>query len=350
MAEHADLSTPTQIQAFYPAPGTIDVASQREAMTSIVIPKIVATLRPQLPLESSYRVMDETIIVEDGAITVRCIQPLARDGEGDSFPLLVWLHGGGWCLAGFHFACPDDGRVGAGWISGDLDLDDFYLRIISVELRLCIVNVDYRLAPEHPFPIGLNDCYAALKWSANNALKLGAYLSKGFLIGGASGGAHFAAVLAHRARDDPFFNGRTLTGQIIQIPSLLHPERQLPTTELLSLEQNKDAPIVGRASLDFFFNCLQAKPSDPEASPLLLSHENLPAAYMQVAGLDPLRDEGLLYARLLREHGMKTKLDVYPGVPHAFHASFPQLSISRKWEADIRAGIMWLLPDAQSSS
>jgi acetyl esterase/lipase len=59
-------------------------------------------------------------------------------------------------------------------------------------------------------------------------LKLGAYLSKGFLIGGASGGAHFAAVLAHRARDDPFFNSRTLTGQIIQIPSLLHPERQLP--------------------------------------------------------------------------------------------------------------------------
>jgi hypothetical protein len=58
--------------------------------------------------------MDETIIVEDGAITVRCIQPLARDGEGDNFPLLVWLHGGGRCLAGFHFACPDDASVQEG--------------------------------------------------------------------------------------------------------------------------------------------------------------------------------------------------------------------------------------------
>ncbi|KAJ6552732.1 Alpha/Beta hydrolase protein [Mycena capillaripes] len=338
MSEYAHLSTPdpeftdlwAKLQALYPAPGTIDVASQRHAMKTIVTPNIMATLRPQLPPESTYRVTDDTVSVEGGAIAVRCIQPVAREDESTGFPLLLWMHGGG-------------------WISGDLDLDDFYLRIISVELRLCIVNVDYRLAPEHPFPTGVNDCYAALKWSAENAPKLSASLSRGFLVGGASGGAHTAAIVVHRARDDPFFTTCKLTGHILQIPALMHPEAypEEYKADLLSLEQNKDAPIVPRANIDFFFDCLQVKPSNPEISPLLLSHHNLPAAYIQVAGLDPFRDEGLLYARLLRESGIKTKFDVYPGVPHAFNVSFPQLAMSRKWETDIRVGIRWLLAEAE---
>ncbi|KAJ7710493.1 Alpha/Beta hydrolase protein [Mycena rosella] len=332
MSQYSHLSTPDpeflEVASKLPPPATagpLDVASQRHLMTTMVVPRILQTFRPLLPAESSYRIRNLDIPVDDGTIAIRCVQPIARDDE-DSFPLLVWFHGGG-------------------WVSGDLDIDDFHLRIISVELRISIVNVDYRLAPEHPFPTGLNDCYAALKWTAANAAELSGAPAKGFLIGGASAGAHYAAILGHRARDDLFFTSTPLTGQILQIPAVIHiaayPERF--KADLLSMEQNKDAPILNKADGEFFWNCLQAAPSDPEASPLILLHEGISPAYIQVAGLDPLRDEGLLYERLLRESGVKTKLDVYPGVPHGFHGL--PLAASKKWEADFRAGLGWLLSD-----
>ncbi|KAJ7800620.1 Alpha/Beta hydrolase protein [Mycena olivaceomarginata] len=339
MAEYAHLSTPdpefsvlwSKLQAAYPPPGTITVASQRHAMTSIVNPKVMDNLRPHLPPGSAYRVTEDQVPVDGGKIAVRCIEPVPQDDETAGFPLLVWFHGGG-------------------WISGDLDLDDFYLRILSVELRLSIVNVDYRLAPEHQFLSGLNDCYSALKWAMNNAPKLSASVSRGFLVGGASAGGHLAAAVIHRARDDPSFDGRRPTGHILQSPSLIHPQAypEQYKTQLLSLEQNQDAPMIGRASLNFFLECLQVDASHPEISPLLLSHEKLPPAYIQVAGLDPLRDEALLYTRLLRECGVLTNFDVYPGVPHGFHLNFPQLAASIKWETDIRAGIRWLLKEGSS--
>lgn len=93
------------------------------------------------------------------------------------------------------------------------------------------------------------------------------------------------------------------------------------------MEQNKDAPMLSKVNHEFFYgpspsysnptvshearvDCLKADPSKLEISPLLLSHENLPPAYIQICGLDPLRDEALLYERLLREDGIKTKLDM----------------------------------------
>ncbi|KAJ7302144.1 hypothetical protein DFH08DRAFT_723443 [Mycena albidolilacea] len=97
---------------------------------------------------------------------------------------------------------------------------------------------------------------------------------------------------------------------------------------------------------------MPASASHPEISPPLLSHEELPPAYIQVAGLDPLRDEALLHARLLRECGVLTNFDVcfrYPGVPHGFHLKFRQLAASMEWETDIRAGIRGLLKEGHRS-
>ncbi|KAJ7110518.1 Alpha/Beta hydrolase protein [Mycena epipterygia] len=334
MSQYAHLSTPdpefldawSKLPTAVTQPGPIEIATQRHYMTAVAVPQIKETLRPHLPPDSSYSVENRIIPVDGGEISIRCIQPVPRADETGGFPILVWLHGGGWA-------------------SGDLDIDDYHLRIISVDFRLSIVNVDYRLAPEHPFPAGLNDSYAALKWTATHAADISGSLAKGFLVGGASAGANYAAALAHRARDDPFFAERKLTGHILQVPMVLHPaaypEELKP--ELLSIEQNKDAPVITRANIDFFLDCLRVDPSDPEFSSLLLSHKNLSPAYIQVSGLDPLRDEGILYEKQLRESNVKTRLDVYPGVPHAFHVSFPQLAASQKWEADFRAGLGWLL-------
>jgi len=236
----------------------------------------------------------------------------------------------------------------------------FELRILSVELRLAIVNVDYRLAPEHRFPTGLNDCYAALKWTVENCARICGSLDKGFVVGGSSAGANLAAAVAHRSLKDPFFEQRKLTGHILQIPALVHPAAYPPdyTSELLSYEQNKNAPTLGKDLMDFYYECLKGPPADPDVSPLLADHTGLPPAYLQVCGLDPMRDEGLLYERLLRELGIPTKLDMrvtpfsvtkhwvnqfrYPGVPHGFKIMFPGIKAAKKWEVDLRGGLRWL--------
>ncbi|KAJ7745813.1 Alpha/Beta hydrolase protein [Mycena maculata] len=300
--------------------------------------------RSKLPDASSYSVEDCKITVKGGEITIRCTKPTPTSGEVPAFPVLFWAHGGG---------C----------VSGDLELDDFPNRILCAKYRISIVSVDYRLAPEHPFPIGLNDCYSALKWvgrgsaqyllfpllmydqTVENAPRIFGDPTKGFLVGGNSAGAYLATVVAHRARDDAFFRNHKVTGQILQYPRVLARAASPPQykDQLLSMEQNKDGPGLTAASIDWIAGLVKAPPADPEYSPLLAAHEGLAPAYIQVCGLDPLRDEALLYERLLREAGVKTKLDIYPGVPHGFNFAFPQLAASVKFEADLNFGLAWLL-------
>ncbi|KAJ7260423.1 alpha/beta-hydrolase [Mycena haematopus] len=266
-----------------------------------------------LPDGSTYTVENHTIAVEGGEIGIRTISPTPVADEAPEYPVLVYFHGGG-------------------WIIGDLNMDDFNLRILSVELRLAIVNVDYRLAPENPFPVGINDCYAALKWTVENCKAIRGSVNKGFIVGGISAGGNLAAVYK-------------LTGQLLQIPALVHPAAYPPeyATELLSYDQNKDAPLLSKATIEVFYDYLKGPPTHLDVSPLLADHTGLPPAYIQVCGQDPLRDEGLLYERLLREQGVPTKLDIYPGVPHSFHIFFPTMTASKKWEADLRAGLKWIV-------
>ncbi|KAJ7244641.1 Alpha/Beta hydrolase protein [Mycena haematopus] len=279
-----------------------------------------------LPDESTYTVENLTIAVEGGEIGIRTISPTPVANEAPEYPVLVNFHGGGWVI-------------------GDLNMDDFTLRALSVELRLAIVNVDYRLAPENPFPAGINDCYAALKWTVQNSKAIRGSLNKGFIVGGTSAGGNLASAVTHRSLKDPFFENHRLTGHLLQIPALVHPAAYPPeyATELLSYNQNKDAPLLSKASIEVFYDCLNGPPTNLDVSPLLADHTGLPPAYIQVCGLDPLRDEGLLYEGLLREQGVRTRLDIYPGVPHGFHAFLPPMTATKKWEADLRAGLKWIL-------
>ncbi|KAF7341791.1 Abhydrolase-3 domain-containing protein [Mycena sanguinolenta] len=283
----------------------------------------------RLPPDSTYTVKDHTIAVDGVEIVIRTVSPTPLPNEDPEYPVLVYFHGGG-------------------WIAGDLNTDDFTLRMLSVELRLASVNVDYRLAPEFPFPAAINDCYAALKWTVNNCKSMHGSLDKGLIVGGASAGANLAAAVTHRSMKDPFFEKHKLSGHLLQIPALIHPAAYPPeyASELLSFTQNAEAPILSKAGMNLFYDCLKGPSTDPDVSPLLADHAGLPPAYIQVCGLDPLRDEGLLYDRLLREQGVSTRLDIYPGVPHGFNAFAPSIAATKKWEADLRAGLKWLLPSA----
>ncbi|KAF7333119.1 Abhydrolase-3 domain-containing protein [Mycena venus] len=298
-----------------PGPLTEDMIPAMRQALDVPLNQRLDVYKTRLPSDSAYKLEDHTVAVEGGEIIVRTVSPILAGGENGPLPVLVYFHGGGWAFGG-------------------LDTNDFDLRILSVELRLVIINVDYRLAPEHHFPTGLNDCYAALKWTVENARKIGGSTEKGFLVCGASSGANLAAAVAHRSLKDPFFENHKVTGQILQIPALVHPAAYPPeyASELLSYEQNKNAPILSKELMDFLYRL----------SPLLTDPTGLPPSYLQICGLDPLRDEGLLYKRLLREQGVLTKLDIYPGVPHGFHAILPGMRAAKKWEEDLRQGIKWV--------
>jgi acetyl esterase/lipase len=173
MSEYVHHSTPDlefkELLPNLPAPahGPIDIAAQREQVRTIVTPLIMETHRPRLPAgelmpsslsgsgfihwfisaESSYRLEDRKVTVDGGEITVRCIQPIPKAGETGGFPVLVYIHGGGQqahllvMLDLSHDFLP---TFYPAFVTGDLDIDDFFLRTISVDFRISIVNVDYR--------------------------------------------------------------------------------------------------------------------------------------------------------------------------------------------------------------
>lgn len=128
------------------------------------------------------------------------------------------------------------------------------------------------------------------------------------------------------------------------------PEKYLPFYH--AYEQNKDAAILSRGAIELFFgNYLNGGMESPERgdklfSPLLFEEgvKGLPPAYFQICGMDPLRDDGLIFEKAMREEeGIKTKVDVYPGLPHAFWSSVPGLEVSRRFVEDSVKGVEWLL-------
>lgn len=181
--------------------------------------------------DPSYVEEDTHIPVRDGStIVVRIHKP--KSPPEDGCPIFVVYHGGGFCLGG-------------------LDNEASLCRSFT-KLGGIAVNVDYRLAPEHSFPVPFLDAYDALKWTAANFEKLGGNPKKGFLVGGISAGANFSSILSHLARDDKL--EPPLTGVYLSIPACGPPEffpakyRDLH----LSREQNQDAAILNKTSMALF--------------------------------------------------------------------------------------------------
>ncbi|KAF9269816.1 hypothetical protein L218DRAFT_850572 [Marasmius fiardii PR-910] len=228
-----------------------------------------------------------------------------------------------------------------------------YSHLSEIDPEIVPLLASAPLAPEHPFPTAVDDLTAALKFVASHPETFSASLKKGFLIGGQSAGGNLAAVQSWIARDDSFFKDTPLTGQFLQIPSVIHyqavPEKY--KSSLLSFEQNKDAPGLKKESILKLLEFYKPTPEDPRFSPLLLpSHKDLPPAFLQVCGLDPLRDEGLLYEKVLKEAGVPTKFEVYPGVPHGFEGSFFDIRQATKFREDFNDGLKWLLEIGKISS
>ncbi|KFY85675.1 hypothetical protein V500_08204 [Pseudogymnoascus sp. VKM F-4518 (FW-2643)] len=250
---------------------------------------------------------------DDESILIRVYRP-SNFTTGCGLPVIVWYHGGGFCL-------------------GDLDSDETFCRRVSEEVDTIIVSVDYRLAPEWRFPIAINDCWDALQWIFSNASSLGGDIKKGFIIGGGSAGANLAAVVAHLASDQRMGN-HEITGVHLGVPLLIHPEAvpEQYRAEYRAMEDNRNAAILSRQAISMLINEYNPPPKDPLFSVLFWDTDlkTFPVTYLQACGLDVLRDDALIFEKLLRQNGsVKTKLDFYPGVPHAFNAAFPELKIKQ---------------------
>ncbi len=214
------------------------------------------------------------------------------DEPGGPHPLLVYLHGGGFVL-------------------GDLETHDALCRILCARAGVHVLSIDYRLAPEHPFPAAVDDAHAALTWALANAGALGARADQ-VAIGGDSAGGNLSAVACHLVRDA---GGPQPVLQLLLYPAA---DRTRPHP---SLSLFADGFLITRGDIDWFHERYSGggKHADVRISPLLAPNlSGLPRALVVTAGFDPLRDEGEAYAAALAAAGTPTVRRRFPPLLHGF--------------------------------
>ncbi|MGW4161927.1 alpha/beta hydrolase [Streptomyces sp. NPDC004788] len=252
------------------------------------------------------------------AVRVRVYRP--RDA-GTALPAVLWIHGGGFCL-------------------GSVDSVHLGAAQAALYARAVVVAVSYRLAPEHPYPAGLDDCWAALEWAAGHPGELGADPDRLAVAGASSGGA-LAAGLTLLARDR---GGPALCFQHLSTPVL---DDRLATASMAACT---DTPVWNRRLAEESWQLYLGEAADRAPGRLPVSAAparaadlaGLPPAYISTAGLDPLRDEGLLYGLRLAQAGVPVELHNFPGAYHAFGGGVPpeeQQRIGAEHLTALRAGL-----------
>jgi len=241
---------------------------------------------------------------------------------GGPFPAVVFFHGGG-------------------FVFGDLDTHDTICRGVCVGAEAVVVSVDYRLAPEHPFPAAVEDAYAATEWVAANPGAVGG--DGRVAVMGDSAGGTLAAVVALLARDR---DGPDLAGQALVYPAV-DASRDYP-----SWDENLGAGYLTEADFDWFEDCYYGgdlHDANPYAFPLAArDHGGLPPATVVTAGYDPLRDEGVAYADALSAAGVAVTHRNYDDVVHGFFGMLADPSLDRAHEAmaDVTADLRALFDGA----
>lgn len=244
----------------------------------------------------SVGVRDVMVPGPAGDIPARHYAPVNTRG---SEPLLVFYHGGGFVI-------------------GDLETHDAPCRLICRDAGVHVLSVDYRLAPEHPAPAGIDDCYAAYRWTRDNASALGADPER-VAVGGDSAGGNLAAVVSQLARADAV--------RLPELQLLLYPVTNFDS-DTRSKTLFADGYFLTKADMDWFrANYLTGSAigrADPLVSPLLAADlSGLPPALVATGGFDPLRDEGTQYADALRAAGVSVDHRRYGSLIHGFANFFP---------------------------
>ena len=263
--------------------------TREPALGDVPIPEGRALLRRQAALAGGTQPIGSVRDLDVGGTPGRLYVPR---GATDTGPLLVFLHGGGWVL-------------------GDLESHDPLCRFLAEQGQVRVLAVDYRLAPEHPFPAAYEDCLAAYRWTVDHAAELGADPARLAVGGDSAGGTLSASVAIAVARE-----GLPLAFQLLVYPGT----DMRGGTE--SRELFNDGLVLEQDFMDLAKDAYLPHPRDvvdPRASPMLADlPPGLAPAYVATAGFDPLRDEGEAYARRLAEAGVEVELRRFPDQLHGF--------------------------------
>ena len=257
---------------------------------------------PRKPGPEIGSTQDKEIPGTHGPIPIRIYTP---EGTGP-FPITMWFHGGGWVI-------------------GNIETNDSTCRALAKSASSIIISVDYKLAPEHKFPIPFDDCYEATCWAITNAESFNGD-SSNLAVAGASAGGNLATAVSLKARDQ--------NGPVIKQQTLVYPVTDYDFS-YESYSECKEGYGLEYATMVYFWNSYLSTEQDqenPYAVPMKAGNlSNLPPAFVLTVEFDPLRDEGEAYANALKQSNVPTKLTRYDGMIHAFfNAGIP---FDQTWDA-----------------
>jgi acetyl esterase/lipase len=296
-----------EVLAHFPTLQFEDPAAQRRAFQLAANSAEQSGVRSDVQLE-----LGRTVRSGDGwEVPLRAYLPSELHTDAGT---LVWIHGGG-------------------YVVGSADEDDRLCAYLAAEAGIAVVSVDYRLAPEHPYPAGFEDCYAVVTALGTTDGRNAAFADFGrgpLLVGGASAGAGLAAAVALRLRDEDL---GIVAGQLLLCPFL---DSTLSTPSITELA---DSPVFNAHDAEVcwqhYLGQDRAAPP-PYGSPFAAGDlSGLPPAYIAAAGLDCLHDEALEYALGLRRAGVAVEFHTFPGVPHGYTGVAPRTRASRRTIRDM---------------
>lgn len=281
------------------APVPVDDWATRRHNTHAMFSELRTKYAPAVDVETQ----DVTMTVAEGAsVGLRIYRPHTRDSDG----VLLYLHGGGMIMC-------------------NLETHDAICREYAVRTGMCVVAVDYRLAPEHPFPVPVDDCMAALRWVAGQRDQ--GWAPHRIVVGGESAGGGLAAAVALRARDE---GGPEIAGLLLVYPML----------DDRTCERDAGLDAVATWTYDDHLTAWRAYvgtdgAASGYAAPLRAETVvGLPPTYLEVGELDIFRAEITAFAGRLLESGVRLEFHLHPAVPHAFELFAPAAAVSERAMAD----------------
>jgi acetyl esterase len=267
-------------------------------------PEILAVLGTELPTDDRVTVRNAEVPgpSDAPAVPVRIYTPKASD---TALPALVYFHGGAFVI-------------------GDMYLEEHRCLRLAADGGCVVVSVDYRLAPESPFPAGVEDCYCALAWVGASTKELGIDIDR-IAVGGASAGGALAAAVAQMARDR---SGVPLALQMLIYPVI---DDRMETSSMKAFSATPVWNSGSNAQMwDHYLGVKRDYVSNYAAPGRATDLADLPPAYVMTAEFDPLRDEGIAYAQRLMQAGVPAELHSFAGACHGFDLIASATDIGRR--------------------